>query len=99
MSAIDPTYRASISDELQIWREATTIYMTSGHGGCNRPPRTAAPGYKAEVSVTERPAFPGVRKQEKKNVLCQVHEDFMREIEAQNIPVTQTPLSGPDEGR
>lgn len=98
MSAIDPTYRASISDELQIWREATTIYMTSGHGGCSPHGLALAAarrGYKAEVSVTQSgPLFTeGVRKQEKKNVLCQVHEDFMREIEAQNIPVTQTPLS------
>ncbi len=97
MNSIRPDYRPSVSEELQIWREATTIYMTSGHGGCSPYGLALAAhrrGFRVEVSVTlSGPLFTeGVRKPEKKRVLCQVHEDFMREIAATDIEVTQAPL-------
>ncbi|MCC9000955.1 MAG: GNAT family N-acetyltransferase/peptidase C39 family protein, partial [Candidatus Contendobacter sp.] len=34
MKALDPTIELNRSLELRLWREATTIFMTSGHGGC-----------------------------------------------------------------
>jgi ribosomal protein S18 acetylase RimI-like enzyme len=98
MNAIQPAYQPSVSEELQIWREATTIYMTSGHGGCSPYGLALAAfrrGFEAEVSVTQSgPLFTeGVRKAQKKKVLCQVHQDFMAEIAQAGISVTQTPLS------
>ncbi len=35
MSALDPGYALSRREELQLWRESTTTFMTSGHGGCH----------------------------------------------------------------
>ncbi|WP_219703948.1 GNAT family N-acetyltransferase/peptidase C39 family protein [Marinomonas lutimaris] len=35
LSSMHPDYQATPNDELEIWREATTIFMTSGHGGCH----------------------------------------------------------------
>jgi len=34
MNALDPQMKPSRAQELRLWREATTIFMTSGHGGC-----------------------------------------------------------------
>ena len=35
LRALQPDYPVTPEDELDIWREATTIFMTSGHGGCH----------------------------------------------------------------
>ncbi|HYQ72754.1 MAG TPA: peptidase C39 family protein, partial [Gammaproteobacteria bacterium] len=35
MCASRTAYVPTLHEELQIWREATTIFMTSGHGGCH----------------------------------------------------------------
>src|SRR5690606_24049417 len=71
MAALDPDYRPSRRDELQIWREATTIYMTSGHGGCGPHGLALAAwrrGYRARVFVSQQgPLFlEGVRRAQKK---------------------------------
>jgi hypothetical protein len=34
MKALDPAMELNRTLELRLWREATTIFMTSGHGGC-----------------------------------------------------------------
>jgi ribosomal protein S18 acetylase RimI-like enzyme len=85
MAALDGDYRGSRRDELQLWREATTIYMTSGHGGCGPHGLALAAwrrGYRARVFVSQRgPLFiEGVRRQEKKAVMEQVHGDFLADL-------------------
>ncbi len=35
MGALQPERLLERREELQIWREATTVFMTSGHGGCS----------------------------------------------------------------
>ncbi len=35
MAALQPDYEPSNTEELRLWRESTTIFMTSGHGGCH----------------------------------------------------------------
>ena len=35
MAALKPEQEMSRRVELQIWREATTVFMTTGHGGCS----------------------------------------------------------------
>jgi len=35
MKALQPPRAMQRHEELQIWREATTVFMTSGHGGCS----------------------------------------------------------------
>src|SRR3546814_17293226 len=49
MAALVPGRQMAPSDELRLWRHATTIFITSGHGGCGphapatAPPRRALP--------------------------------------------------------
>lgn len=90
MAAIDTTYQPSRSDELKLWREATTIYMTSGHGGCGPHGLALAAwrrGFRARVLINQRgPLFmEGVRRPEKKAVLAQVHRDFLDDLAATDV--------------
>jgi ribosomal protein S18 acetylase RimI-like enzyme len=92
MVALDAEYEPSPLDEIQIWREATTIFMTSGHGGCHPVGlalSAAKRGFDAEVWVNQRePLFlDGVRDPNKKRVMRLVHESFVREAKEQRIPV------------
>lgn len=90
MKTFNPKFEMSLSNELQIWREATTIFMTSGHGGCG--PRGLAlsawrRGYRAEVYLSQSSALfvDSVRNKEKKKVIELVHKDFEKKIQETNI--------------
>ncbi len=99
MAAHNTKTTPSFDEELVIWREATTIYMTSGHGGCG--PRGLAlaahrRGFDVEVWVSHnRPMFlDGVRTQVKKDVVNLVHNHFQKGIQKLNIPLHVGRLSG-----
>lgn len=92
MRAHDPSVPMDKATELQLWREATTIFMTSGHGGCGPHGLALAAGrrgFRAEVYVSDPgPLFlDGVRDKDKKAVMRLVHEQFVRETRAFGIPV------------
>ncbi len=56
MHALDNRCQATQEQELLIWREATTIFMTSGHGGCHPVGLALAAqqrGFKAEVWINQ----------------------------------------------
>jgi ribosomal protein S18 acetylase RimI-like enzyme len=92
MQALDKNIKAERSLELQLWREATTIYMTSGHGGSSPAGLALAAwrrGFRVELYInTREPLFlDGVRSEEKKQVMELVHKDFMARIRQTNITV------------
>jgi len=92
MNGLDPGYSPSPLEEVQIWREATTIFMTSGHGGCHPVGLALAAvsrGFDAEVWVSRKgPLFvEGVRDPNKKRVMSLVHESFIAQAKKQKIPV------------
>ena len=95
MASLDPAYRPSPLEEVQIWREATTIFMTSGHGGCHPVGLALAAhqrGFSAEVLVNqEGPLFlDGVRDPNKKRIMGLVHEAFLAQAETTGVPVAYT---------
>lgn len=78
--------------ELQLWREATTIFMTSGLGGCAPDGLALAAyhrGFDVELILKDEQALfvDSVRSVEKKEVIALVHEDFKAQIAAANIKV------------
>jgi ribosomal protein S18 acetylase RimI-like enzyme len=92
MAELDADYSPSPVDEIQIWREATTIFMTSGHGGCHPLGLALSAvkrGFAAEVWVNQRgPLFlEGVRDANKKRVMRLVHEAFLREAQERGVPI------------
>ena len=101
MKAHDPEFALSPETELQIWREATTIFMTSGHGGCGPHGLALAAwrrGFAAEVYLSDAgPLFlDGVRRESKKKVMRLVHEQFVREAAKSGLPIRVAPLSVDD---
>lgn len=80
------------AEELEIWREATTIYMTSGHGGCG-PHGLARAAHKRGLSVrvevnTDSPLFiDSVRQTQKKDVMQRIQAADMAFLQAHQVPI------------
>jgi ribosomal protein S18 acetylase RimI-like enzyme len=97
MKALDAQVELNRTLELRIWREATTIFMASGHGGCGPFGLALAArhrGFGAEIYVND-PAVPlvdSVRSAEKKEVMRLVHEEMLKEVGELAIPVHYTSL-------
>ncbi|MFA7552704.1 MAG: GNAT family N-acetyltransferase/peptidase C39 family protein [Spongiibacteraceae bacterium] len=87
--------------ELDIWREATTIFMTSGHGGCHPVGLALAAhqrGYEAQVYLNKSgPLFiDSVRNTLKKKILAVVDQQFRTKAKTQKIAVKQRDVSQAD---
>ncbi|WP_233468361.1 GNAT family N-acetyltransferase/peptidase C39 family protein [Zooshikella ganghwensis] len=85
MQALEPEFSVTQHLELQLWREATTIFMTSGHGGCSPHGLALAAwqrGFDVEMMIShQQPLFlDSVRSAHKKSVLTLVHNDFLAQI-------------------
>lgn len=98
MRALDSQVEMTLDEELQIWREATTIFMLSGHGGCS-PHGLALSAWRRGFSVdlyvnTEAtPFIDSVRDESKKQIMTQVHQRFMSDIERSDIRLHHEELS------
>ena len=98
MQALDPGLSLDRTLELRIWREATTVFMTSGHGGCGPFGLALAArrrGFGVEVHVNDHgvPLIDSVRSAEKKEVMRLVHEDMRAEVARLGIPVRYEALA------
>lgn len=92
MQTFNPKFEMDLSKELQIWREATTIFMTSGHGGCGPHGLALSAwrrGFKSEMYLSHNNVLfiDSVRSQEKKKIIELVHKDFANKIAQTNIKV------------
>ena len=101
LRALDKRYTFNREEELRLWREATTIYMTSGHGGCHPlglALAASARGYASEVWISHRnPLFvDSVRSEEKRAVIETVHRDFVRAAKHAGIAVHYREVSQQD---
>jgi ribosomal-protein-alanine acetyltransferase len=92
MHGLDRAYQPSQEEEINLWREATTIFMTSGHGGCH-PIGLALAAKRRRFSVevwinqTGTLFIDGVRSEEKKQVVELVDNCFKREAAEQKITI------------
>ena len=92
MHALNADYRPSREEEIALWREATTVFMTSGHGGCH-PIGLAlaakARRFEVEVWINRRgPLFvDSVRSEDKKQVIELVDTIFKRRAAEAGIVV------------
>lgn len=93
--------RIDPDEELRIWREATTIFMTSGHGGCG-PHGLALAAHKRGHAVRIVVSEPGplfldtVRDAKKKAVMERVQNAFEQDLAEAGLEVeigTVTPDS------
>jgi len=92
MHGLNKAYQPSKQEEIELWREATTIYMTSGHGGCHPIGLALAAArrhFTVEVWVNQTaPLFiDGVRNEEKKQVVELVDNCFKQQAQEQGIRI------------
>jgi ribosomal protein S18 acetylase RimI-like enzyme len=98
MHAVDHRVPLDRKLELRLWREATTIFMTAGHGGCGPYGLAVAAhklGFGVEVWVSDERVLlvDSVRSEEKKEVMRLVQEDFLDEANQLGIPIHYQPLA------
>lgn len=85
MKALDERLELNRRLELRLWRESTTVFMTSGHGGCGPYGLALSAyhrGFGVEIYVNDEGALfvDSVRSEEKKEVIRLVQADFLDEI-------------------
>lgn len=97
METLQPDMYLDRGVELQLWREATTILMTSGHGGCSAQGLALA-AWRRSFKTTlitnsdDVPFINGVRNDDKKAVMECVHQDFMRQLTVSDVAQQKRPL-------
>jgi ribosomal protein S18 acetylase RimI-like enzyme len=93
----DPSLQPSPALEFRLWRESTTIFMSSGHGGCE-PYGLAVTlrrhGLFPEIHVSAPPPYflDTVRSEDRRRVMRLTQQEFQREAGELNIPTHLTPL-------
>lgn len=93
-----PGFAMSPLMEIRLWREATTIFMMSGPGGCE-PYGLAVAAHEAGLEAEIHVSTPGdlflesVRSAEKQKIMALAQEDFRARAEGYGIPVLIQPFS------
>lgn len=98
MKSHDPAQEFSRREELRLWREATTVFMTSGIGGCGPQGLALAAvrrGFGAHIFLNSPETFliDSVRSEEKKEIMKLVQDDMTEQCEQMGIPIYHKPLS------
>lgn len=98
MHALDPTVRMDQTAEVRLWRESTTVFMTSGLGGCSPEGLALAAvrrNFDVELYLTDKGTLfiDSVRSEAKKEVVRLVQEDFRRQLQETPVKVVYRPLS------
>jgi hypothetical protein len=91
-AAFEPGFVPDAVMEVRLWREATTIFMMSGPGGCE-PFGLAVAAYEHGLAPEIIVSFLGalflqsVRSDEKRRVMELAQVDFRNRVEAYGVPV------------
>lgn len=98
MKALDDSINYSRKLELRLWRESTTIFMTSGHGGCGpygMALSASHAGFDVEIYLSEKGAMfvDSVRSEEKKEVMRLVQEDFISQLKKSPVKIQYKPIN------
>lgn len=97
MASLDRSRAMTQIEELTLWRESTTIFMTSGHGGCHPAGLALAAarrGYRAEVYTNQKQAafVEGVRNPQKRAILELVDHDYWVQAHMAGITIQRSEI-------
>ncbi len=98
MGALTPALHLDRNLEIRLWREATSVFMTSGHGGCGPFGLALAAHHRGFEATVYAPArgpmlLDGVRHPDKKKVIALVEEDFLRELQGTPVVIRREDLT------
>jgi ribosomal protein S18 acetylase RimI-like enzyme len=93
LAAYLPSFKLDPVMEIRLWREATTIFMQSGHGGCEPFGLAVAAheqGIQSSVAVSTKDILflESVRNPEKRKVMELAQTDFRRRARTYGIAVS-----------
>jgi ribosomal protein S18 acetylase RimI-like enzyme len=98
MHTLDPSIGLDQGAEIRLWRDATTVFMTSGHGGCS--PRGLAlaawhHGFGVDLYLSQSEPFfvDSVRGQQKREVIRLVEQEFETDLRQTGVRIYARPLS------
>lgn len=94
MKALDPGLKVNRELEITLWRESTTVFMTSGIGGCTPFGLALAAvhrGFRASLHTSSGADFflDSVRSPVKKEVIELVQKGFIRELKERHVPISR----------
>ena len=97
MHQLDPTQALNQRQELQLWREATTIFMGRGHGGCSPHGLALAAlrrGFDTTLYINDLtpPFLDSVRGEDRRELLERVHSDFLEQLATYPTTIQQAIL-------
>jgi ribosomal protein S18 acetylase RimI-like enzyme len=97
MRALDASVRVDQTAEIRLWRESTTVFMTSGLGGCSPEGLALAVqrrGFSVELFLDDRGILfvDSVRSPTKREVIRLVQEDFREQLRDSGVVVSFRPL-------
>ncbi len=97
-AALRPGMTPTQVEELRLWRESTTIFMTRGPAGCSPYGMALAAadrGFKVGVNVHDPDVMfvDSVRDPTKKDIIRLVQEDYLARLKARKIPVKTRTLT------
>lgn len=95
---LDKNYTPCLEDELEIWREANTVFMTSGHPGCSAPGLALSAlkrKYKVKLFVNREvtPFTEGLRNELELEVVETVHKNFLNQLKKKKIETHYSAIS------
>ncbi len=98
MKALAPDMKVNRELEITLWRESTTVFMTSGIGGCTPFGLALAAvhrGFKASLHTSSGADFfqDSVRSPVKKEVIKLVQKGFIRELREHQAPISYKTVS------
>lgn len=90
MGALDGDLTGDSQEELRLWREASSVHMPGGHGGCSPHGLALAAwrrGYRVRLHLSQQgPLFlDEVRNAGKRDVIRQAHDDFCNALQGTDI--------------
>lgn len=97
MAALDPSTRLDRGAEIGLWREATTVFMASGHGGCSPFGLALAAtrrGFRPLVYAPPPGALfvDSVRDPDKKAVIDLAEREFLAQLRRTDAEIRHQPL-------
>ncbi|WP_425406679.1 GNAT family N-acetyltransferase/peptidase C39 family protein [Hwanghaeella sp.] len=97
-AALQPKMKPSRIEELRLWREATTVFMTRGPAGCSPYGMALAAadrGFEVSLNVHDPDVMfvDSVRDPAKKEIIRLVQDDYRAQLKTRKIPVKNRPLS------
>lgn len=98
MRALDPSIPFDRTAEFRLWREATTVFMQAGHGGCEPVGMAVAlvrRGFAVEVFVNQEGPFfvDSVRAPDRREAIALIQADYAAEAHDLGLPIHHTPLN------